>query len=142
MQRCEIANRTSGVSSASPALELIAGASGLSLATVEIFMAAATASLYGLGFPAAKGVGPTTPVAGICEDNFNQVVLGKTALAWGTTAPTAPTAFVKRTAFPATISASSKWEFKNGLYIPPGATLVIWNLAANGVIDVNIAWDE
>ena len=126
-----------------PAFEIIAGATrGLRLWEMELSLAAATASTYSLGRPAAKGVNPTTPLA-LLSEQFGDATEGQARIAgaWGTP-PTIPARFIRQVAFPATISSSRLWEFKEGLWIPAGATLVLWNSATNGVIDVSIIVSE
>jgi hypothetical protein len=143
MPKGSIARRTTDGSNGAAALELIAGSNrGIYLREMHIVLAAATASLYGLGRPAAKGDNPTSPVTLLLENGLDPFGMQcSTAVAWGT-GPTAPTQFFRRVAFPNVISSSILWEFKTGLYIPKGQTLVLWNLAANGVVDVSIVVDE
>jgi hypothetical protein len=143
MLRGSIARRTSGVTNATPAFELIAGPQPIIVREIGVYLAAATASIYGLGRPAAKGVAPTSPVNVLCEDGIELGGLNAlTAIAWTTTAPTAPTQFMRRVQFPATISASVVWTFEKGLYIPADSTIVLWNLQLNGVVDVHVVIDE
>jgi len=135
--------RTSGASNNTPAFEIIAGATrGFKLLEMEIALAAATASTYSLGRPAAKGVTPTSPLALLNEENGDPSE-GQTRIAgaWGTP-PTIPARFLRQVAFPATISSSRYWTFANGIIIPAGGTLVLWNSAANGVIDVSFVGVE
>lgn len=140
MPRGSIARRTVDGTIATAAYELIAHSTkGCVLREMLVTLAAATASAYGLGRPAAKGVTPTSPVALLPEDGG--ILQTSTAVAWGT-GPTVPTQFFRRVSFPATISSSILWTFANGLYIPAGGTLVLWNIAANGVVDVSVEVDE
>lgn len=142
MIRTSIARRTSDGTTGAAALEIIAGTKGVFLREVQVILAAATASTYGLGRPAAKGITPTSPVTNLGEGPSDATPLVKTALAWGT-GPTLPADFFRRVGFPATIASSVKWEFiAPGLYIPPATTIVLWNLAANGVVDANVVVDE
>jgi len=107
---------------------------------MQVSLAAATASTYGLGRPAAIGVGPTSPVTLLSmytTGDASGEIQSKTAIAWTTTAPTIPAQFFKRIGFPATIGASILWTFDEGLYIPAAGTIVLWNLATNGVVDVS-----
>lgn len=144
MTRGSIARRTSAGTVDAAALELIAGARGCFLMSMQVVLAAATASTYALGRPAAKGITPTTPVTTLIEGTTLEngtALTSATALAWGT-GPTVPTAFYRRVGFPATITSSIVWTFEKGLFIPGGASIVLWNLASNGVVDVNITVDE
>jgi hypothetical protein len=108
-----------------------------------IFMAAATASQYALGRPAAIGVTPTTPVDFLPDDPADPTVAGlvQSALAWGT-GPTAPTAFPRRISTPATIGSGVIWTFPRGYMIPVSSSIVLWNLAANGVVDAYAVVEE
>jgi hypothetical protein len=105
-------------------------------------MAAATASTYGLGRPAAIGVTPTSPVDFLPYDPADPVVAGlvQSALAWGT-GPTAPTQFIRRIGLPATVATGVIWTFDR-LIIPASGSLVLWNLALNGVVDAYAVLDE
>jgi hypothetical protein len=64
-----------------------------------------------------------------------------TALAWGTP-PTVPLFFFRRINLPATIGAGRVITFPRGLVIPVSSSLVVWNLAANGVSDIDVVLDE
>src|SRR3954468_188173 len=98
-----LANRTSNVTSANACLEIRTAASDRAyIVEIGIFMAAATASTFGLGRPAAIGVTPTTPVTVLAEDSGSPAGSVQTALAWGT-GPTVPANFFRRVSLPATI---------------------------------------
>jgi hypothetical protein len=136
--------RTITTSNGSTAYELIAPTAGIgvTLRKMTISLAAATASTLGLGRPAAIGVTPTSPVRLLPDragDPFE--VDTKTAVAWGTP-PTQPAAFMARISFPAVIGSTIVWEFNNGILIPAGGSLTLWNLAVNGVLDVTVEVDE
>lgn len=143
MIRGSLGVRTSSGSSAAAAYELIAPTIKSCLVReMQISLAAATASIYGLGRPAAIGITPTTPVTLLNDRNGDPYEnLSKTAVAWGT-GPTVPAAFIRRVGFPAVIGSVISWVFENGLLIPAGGSLILWNLAANGVIDVSVVVDE
>ena len=108
-------------------------------------MAAATASTFGLGRPSAIGVTPTTPVAGQAEDSADAASAAQTAVAW-TTKPTAPASsiYLRRIALPAAIGAGVIWTWPDGpgLIVPINSSIVIFNLATNGVIDCYARWEE
>lgn len=144
MTRGSLARRTSSGTNATPAYELIAPPQkGCYVREILVTLAAATASTYGLGRPAAIGIGPTTPVAVLSEEGGQaEEYQTTTAVAWGTTAPTAPVQFFRRVSFPNVISSSILWVFEHGLYIPAAGTIVLWNLASNGVVDVTAVVDE
>ena len=100
------------------------------------FLVAATATTIGLGRPAAIGITPTTPVDFLPEDPNNVIASGvvQSSLAWGT-GPTIPTAFLRRISLPATIGTGVIWTFPEGLIIPVSSSVILWNLAANSVLD-------
>ena len=103
---------------------------------IGFFLAAATASVYGLGRPAAIGTTPTTPVDFLPEDP-NDVIAANvvlSALAWGG-APTVPTAYLRRISLPATIGTGVIWAFPRGITIPVSYGLVLWNIGTNAVVD-------
>lgn len=130
--------RTTSGTTGEAALEIIAGADkGFRLmGMITVAMAAATASTFGIGRPAAKGVTPTTPLAAGANDSGvpSQVT---TALAWGTS-PTIPGSFFYRITLPATVSAFREFVLpSDGIWVPKGRTIVLWNLASNGAVDIS-----
>jgi hypothetical protein len=150
-RRYSLGVRTSSGTTATAALEIIAASSGGSgmqaigpftyLMELRVCMAAATASIFGIGRPAAIGVTPTTPVFLLNEQATGSSANTSTALAWGT-GPTIPAAFFRRVDLPATVGVEQVFIFQNGLYIPPGTSIVLWNAASNGVADVNLVVEE
>ena len=137
-----VANRTSGAASGAAALELrTAAGARVRLMEIDVFLAAATASTYGIGRPQAIGITPTTPVTWIAEDPGEPAGTAQTALAWST-GPTVPLIFFRRIGLPATIGTGIIWTFPRGLIIAVSASLVLWNLATNGVVDCNVIGDE
>jgi hypothetical protein len=108
---------------------------------IDLFLAAATASTFGIGRPQAIGITPTSPVTWIAEDPGEPAGTAQSALAWGT-GPTIPVQFFRRIALPATIGTGIIWTFPRGLIIPVSSSMILWNLAANGVSDVNVIGDE
>jgi hypothetical protein len=142
MYHGSLARRTSNAVDASAAFELIAGAKAFFLKQMQVTLAAATASTYGLGRPAAIGVTPTTPVSVLNNFDLNTILTAATALAWATP-PTIPAQFFRRVSFPATVASSIIWTFVGGgLLVPAGTSLVLWNLATNGVVDISVEIDE
>lgn len=135
-----LAVRTTGVANATAAWEIRTGATPgrAKILEVGVILAAATASQYGLGRPAAIGVTPTAPVDFLPEDPADVFASGvvQSALAWAT-GPTVPANFFRRVSFPATVGSGLIWTFPKGLVIPVSSALVLWNLAANGAVD---AW--
>lgn len=142
MAKYSLGVRTSGVTNATAAWE-IRTASGDRAVVLEIgiTLAAATASTYGLGRPAAIGVTPTTPVTVLAEDSGAPVGTAQSALAWAT-GPTVPVNFLRRVSLPATIGTGMVWTFPAGLVIPVSNSLVLWNLGTNGVVDAWVVLDE
>jgi|SRR6266850_1822442 len=109
---------------------------------LHIFLAAATASTYGIGRPAAIGVTPTTPVTVLQEDPGDPAGTVTTALAWGT-APTAPVDFFRAIGLPAVIGTGIIWSFPRGLRIAISSSIVFWNLATNAnAVDNVVVVDE
>ena len=137
-----ISNRTTNVTSGVAMLEFRApSAKRTRILQIVITMAAATASLFGLGQAQAQGITPTTPVTVIPEDTADGVGQSQTALAWGTP-PTIPLFFHTRVNLPATIGAGRVITFPRGRLLAANTSFLIWNLASNGVADIDITCDE
>lgn len=137
-----LANRTSNVTIANACLEIrTASTDRPRIMEIGIFLAAATASTFGLGRPQAIGVTPTSPVTVLAEDPGDPVGTVQTALAWAT-GPTVPLQFFRRVALPATIGTGIIWTFPRGLVIPVSSSIVIWNISATGVADIYCVVDE
>jgi len=137
-----ISRRTTNVTSGAAAHTIYTGATErAALLEAGIFMAAATASTYGLGRPAAAGATPTSPVVLEAEDPANTASLVNSALAWGTS-PTSPTQTLRRWASPATIGTGVIFTFPRGIIIAISSNFVLQNLATNGVCDSYYTIDE
>ena len=147
--------RTSNSSANAAFLEIIAGSKirGFWLRSIEVINGTAAAQTFGLGEPAAIGVGPTSPVPLIPVDTSLPAPTTEgtgtsnshvtTALAWGTTAPTVPASYLCRATFPATAGTRVSWDFSNDpIFVPSGSTLVLWGTGTNAANDVNIVVDE
>lgn len=141
-----MAQRTVDGTSGAAAWEIRASATKQAIVReLGVALAAATASTFGIGRPAAIGVTPTTPVE--FQDMIGGPVAGAMgALAWGT-GPTLPAAFLRRIALPATVGASYVFDFtdddeRGALVIPIGGSIVLWNLAANALADVWAVLEE
>lgn len=143
MARYSLASRTSNVTTGNACWELRSTATDrLFVREIGITLAAATASTFGLGRPAAIGVTPTSPVTVQAMDAANPAGTGTVAIAWGT-GPTIPAQFIRRIGLPATIGAGIVWVFGDqGLVIPVSSSLILWNLSATGVSDVYVDLDE
>jgi hypothetical protein len=137
-----LAQRTTGVTNATAGHETRTTATDrISITEIGVFLAAATASTYGIGRPAAIGVTPTTPQTFLAEDPGNPAGTATGALAWGT-GPTVPANFHRRISFPATIGTGVIWTFPRGLVVAISSGFVLWNLATNGVVDIYVVEDE
>lgn len=139
-----LANRTTVGTIAAACFELRSAASNSpKLFQLDILLAAATASVYGIGRPAAIGVTPTTPQTVLAEEQPNLPTgLTTTAMAWAT-GPTVPANFLRRVPLPATIGAGYIATFPRGLGIPAASSIVLWNITANSAAtDINAVVDE
>jgi len=113
-----------------------------SVMEIGIFLAAATASVYGIGRPAAIGVTPTSPITVLAEDPASPAGTVTTAVAWGT-GPTVPANFFRRIALPATIGTGVIWTFPRGLVIAVSSSIVFWNITTNSAaVDNHVVVDE
>lgn len=109
---------------------------------VGLSMNVGTASVYGMGVPAAIGNTPTTPAAFTFEDGGNTSTPATTsALAWGTS-PTNPTVYSRRVSLPATIGAGIVWTFPRGFAVLKAKTLTTSNIGTTQVCDVWWVIDE
>lgn len=121
------------------AWEIRTGASPARVRLLELglFLNAATASVVGLGRPAAIGVTPTSPIDFLPEDPNDVLASGvvQSAVAWAT-APTAPTNFFRMIALPATIGTGVIWTFPKGLVIPASSSIVLYLIAASSALRV------
>lgn len=98
---------------------------------ISLFLGIATASLYGIGRPAARGITPTTPVDFLSYDPNDVPVSGflQSAVAWGT-GPTIPASFLRRIGLPGAVGAGVIFTFED-LILPVSSSLVIWNFTTN-----------
>ena len=135
--------RTSATGSGVAAVELIAGASKACKVTeIGIALVNATASTFGLGRPAAKGITPTTPVFLLNPLGGDPgAVRASLAVAWGT-GPTIPAAFFRQCSLPATVGAERVWSFAKGLYVPANGSLILWTLTTVSIADVYFTIEE
>lgn len=137
--RVRLAVRTTGTGSGAAAWEIRTGATpGLwRLVELHVFLAAATASVFGIGQPAAIGVTPTSPVDFLTEHSNDVLATGvvQSALAWGT-GPTVPANFDHRLPIAGAIGNGAILTFPDkGIVIPVSSSLVLWNLQANSAVD-------
>ena len=90
------------------------------------------ASTFGMGFPAAVGVGPTNTVPFTFEDEALTSTPNTTsAVAWATTNPTSPAPFLRRVTFQATAGAGISWSFPFGVAVLKAKSLVMWNIVSS-----------
>lgn len=142
MARYSLGSRTSATATGVAAWELRTAATARArIMEIGITLAAATASTFGLGRPAAIGVTPTAPVTLLPEDPADAAGLELVALAWGT-GPTIPANFLRRIQLPATIGAGIVWTWQNALVVPVSSAIVLWTLSIVGVADVYVVTDE
>ena len=137
-----LSQRTVVTAAGAATWEIIAGARRPRVLEIGLSQVTAVAGIYGLGRPAAIGVDPTTPVIFSAELVGDHIATASGAVAWSTTAPTAPALFLRRVACPATIGAGVIWTFPRGLYITVALSLVIWVIATAPVCDVWCVLDE
>jgi|SRR5215472_1136765 len=94
-----------------------------------------TASVFGMGVPAAIGVTPGTLATFVFEDGGNtSTAATQIALTWGTS-PTNPTVYSRRMSTPATIGAGITWTFPRGFAVLKAKTLTCSNIGATVVLD-------
>lgn len=138
--RLRFAARTSGVGIGAAAWEVRTAATPgrFRLVELKIFLATATASVFGVGTPAAIGVTPTTPVD-FLKDDPNDVLAAaalQSALAWAT-GPTVPVDFAERISIAGVVGNGVILTFPYpGKVIAISSSIVLWNITANGVADV------
>jgi hypothetical protein len=137
-----LANRTSNVTSANACLEVRTTSTDRPrVMEIGISLVTAAATVIGIGRPAAIGITPTTPVTVLAEDPGDPAGTVSTALAWGT-GPTAPTNFLRRWSFPATIGSAVIFTFPRGLIIPISSSIVLWNILGGATLDAYVVIDE
>lgn len=138
----EAAIRTSATTSGVAVCELRAGTGRtISIREIGIFNAAATAGALGLGRPASAGTASGT-VLGQAVDPRSAAALGSIAATWSA-APTAPTIYLRRISFPATIGAGVVWGWQpDQLALDATASILLWSQSTLGVLDVYWKWEE
>ena len=149
MARFELAVRSSNVTTNQAVLEVIAGIKGCRVRSFNITLATGVTGVFGVGRPAAAGITPTTPVPFLSNDGGMTLLadsaLSRVALAWGTS-PTAPAQYFHRLTVPATVGAirdimPANNEVGKGIWVPPGGTLVLFNITGGPTLDVSIDID-
>ena len=144
--RYRIARRTTNTTSGQAAMDCaISTGQCLQIREWLITLGAATASTYGLNRASALGT-RTTPTAILPDDAVDPtptgIMLADTALAHSVQ-PTLASEYLERIGLPATIGVGNLWTFPygDGLVIAVSLSLVLQNLAANGVLDSRVLAD-
>lgn len=139
-----IGRRTTNVTSGQAAMDCASGSgSRPRCMEVGVFLAAATASIYGINRCTALGT-RTTPVALLAEDPDDPVLTGitliDTAIAHSVQ-PTFAAEYLRRVPLPATIGTGIIWTFPKGLAIKNSLSIALVNLATDGVVDAYFVVD-
>lgn len=110
------------------------------LKEVGITTNAATATLIGLcKTPNASTLGSLTVGNAV---NGGAAAVGGITTTWGT-APTTPSVVYRRIGLPAAIGNSVIWTFQgDGLLIPAGTFVCLWNYALNSIVTAYWVWEE
>lgn len=136
-----IGRRTTGTTSGNAAFDVSAGAAVRpAMLELGVFLAAATASTFGVNRPTALGT-RTTPVVLLAEDPAMPASEADTALAWSVQ-PTFATDDLRRIALPATIGTGVIWTFPKGIVIAQNLSIAVVNRSTTGVADVYCVLDE
>lgn len=142
MPLVSLSQRTSSATTGTAAWEIRTTSSGkVTVMELGISLVAATATVIGIGTPAAIGVTPTSPQTFLRDDPLDQTAVTTAAVAWST-GPTVPTQFNRRWAFPASIGAGMVFTFPQGLAIAASSSLVVWNLVTGSLLDVYASVEE
>ena len=134
---------TTGVTAANAAFEFRAGAQTCFVYELGLFLNAATASILGLGRPANNGsvAGGTVGVGQNIDEDGAAALAGIVLSGW-TTAPTAPTNFMRQIGLPAAIGNGIVWSWPRGLRVKAARSLVVWNIATSSALRYYVAWEE
>jgi hypothetical protein len=110
---------------------------------VGVSLTAATASSIGLGRPANSGsVAGGTLTLGQANVQDDPVAVGGVVTTGWTTAPTAPTVFMRRIGLPAAIGNGVVWTWPRGLRVKQGTSLVLWNITASSIANIHFVFEE
>lgn len=142
MALVSLSQRTTSATTGTAAWEIRTTSSGkVAVMEIGISLVAATATVIGIGTPAAIGITPTSPQTFLRDDPLDQTAVTTAAVAWGT-GPTVPTNFYRRWSFPATIGSGMIFTFPQGLVIAVSSSLVLWNLVTGSLLDVYASIEE
>ena len=137
-----LAVTTTGTASGAAAWEIRAGTKNFKLLELGFFLNAATASIIGLGLPAAIGVTPTSPVTFLNEGGVNdRAATAQSALAWGT-GPTVPANFNRKISLPANAGAGIIWQFPRGYEVAGNSSVVLCNSQLNSALSAYAIIEE
>ncbi len=137
------ADRTSNITIANATYEIRSGRpeERAALVALEISLVTAATVTLGLGRPAAIGITPTSPQLVQALNSTDSAGTTATAMAWGT-GPTVPAQFLKRWTFILAGPQTIHYQFVRPIIIPASGSLVLWNITASVLLDVNIVIDE
>lgn len=135
--------RSTALTTGLASLTLLTAASQRSIIQeIGVFLAAAAASVFAFGRPAANGVTPAATNLFQAEDPSSVPAVSGGVLAW-TTAPTAPTLAQRRWSGPATIGVGVIFTFPRGILVAVSSNYVVHNLAATvAASDIYMTEDE
>jgi hypothetical protein len=137
--------RTASTSSTAVIFEIIAPLKkSFYIDSITLYAADTAANIVSLGFPAARGITPTTPRAFQLVNGYSNPTLVPTitaARAWGTP-PVAPAISIAQAQIGAVIGNSVKFTFDLGLFVPASTTFVIYSNATTGILDVTVLGRE
>ena len=136
-----LALRTTNVTITTAQWELRTAATGrVKVLELSIIQAAAVAQSLGLGRPQAQGVTPVNVL--FQRDDPNEVAsVLNASLSWATS-PTVPLIFHRRWNSTATAGVGIVWTFPRGLIVAASSSLVVWNITAGQVSEVNCVSDD
>ena len=136
-----ISQRTTGTTSGDAAHDVrTTSTDRAAILEAGVFMAAATASTYGVGRAGSAGTASTSNTVQ-AEDPASPTGTVVCATAWSAQ-PGDPSLYFRRWAGPATIGTGVIWTFPRGLLVAVSAVMVLQNLASNGVVDSYWVVDE
>lgn len=137
-----LALRTTNFTSSQACVEIYTpSTTSCTIFEISIFQATATASTYGLGRPAAQGITPVAVPFQAESSTSDPASLVNASLSWGTS-PTAPAQYLRRANSAASIGPVTVWTFPKGLYLPPSASLVIFNVTTTDASDINFVINQ
>jgi len=115
--------------------------------TFTVDNATSPQDVFGLGIPAAAGVGRTANSTNwlqnpLLQEDYSALNSSTYISTSWSTQPTVPTKFFRRTTVANTTGSSWTWTFPNGIIISPQSSVVLWNIANNDIVNIEIVCDE